>query len=303
MLYHLGQRKIQRGSPSLKRLISRAAFWLGLLSLGYGMALSCAEVDVEGTQLELTGFGKAYFGSFHFNSEADEAELYDGVCLLADGEAWQLEASSLKVSNLSSEASFQATQVKLIWSTWAILASDLQSLENRFLLSQALITSSQADYQVEADSVLYQLDSSAISLENAVALSSKFRISGSKASIQNDKVYFEDAIATTCVCGDELYVIKAPEISYESFEENIIIQNGQLLLAGTTEIALAEELRLGSTSDNFRISLKVQYFADNEEAGTTGTGLEISLLDFTLYKNIKIDLGVIGLDEAHETNF
>ncbi|MDZ7703710.1 MAG: hypothetical protein U5L04_04400 [Trueperaceae bacterium] len=288
------------------------AIFLSLLLISLGTAwaqTSPCEARAQGEldlRLEVQGYGVAFVGDLVFDSNADRAELFNGVCFVAgtgagaEAAAWQIEAEQMVVENVSGAPSFVADGAMLTLGGWQIVTSRLRSDETGFVLTESSFINQ--NIQGRAASVRYDLETGDTLLGEVSAASPRYRVSGARAQLIGDSLIFEDALATTCMCeGDELYVVTAPNVSFDLVQERVVIRDGVLEI-GNVDISLAEELELSEEAlRDVEFPVVIEYIGDDPstDGSREGTGLGIRVTSFRVAEGVSVEVGATGIDQAY----
>lgn len=260
------------------------------------------ELDLR---LEVAGYGVAFVGDLIFDSETDRAELFNGVCFIPADEAadWQVEAEQMVVESVSAEPEFVVDSATLTLGSWRIVTSRLRSSEAGFALGTSTFIND--SITGEAQSIRYDLDTGDAFLEEVATASPSYRVSGASARLVGNSLVFEDALATTCVCeGDNLYVVTAPDVTFDLVQERVVVRNGVLEI-GNVEITLAEELELSEEAlQDVEFPVVIEYIGDDPETENEveGTGFGIRVTSFRIGEGVSVEVGATGIDTNYPLN-
>lgn len=269
------------------------ALWLGA---GWSLAQACADVTEESIELLIPDFGTAYFTSLGTSLQGGEATLSDGVCIVGL-EGWELRSDTLSVKGLGEVVSLEASSVSLSYFGWQVNADALMASEGSIAISRVdFVNDSVSGTATEA---LFNLQDNVLTLSDATAEGSGFRIRGEIARLSGDVLFFEDALATTCVCeGGGLYVIKSPSASYDLTQQAVIVNDGQLVVGGIS-ISLPDLALTPETLANIAFPITIEYVTDDEATDTKGTGLGIRMPNLRVTDELRLELGLVGLDNDY----
>ena len=273
------------------------ALWL---VVGWGLTQPCADFSEGKQELDIEDFGTAYFSSLPSTDlQAGEATLADGVCIVGlDG--WELRSETLSIKGLEGDFNLEASNVSLIYFGWRLNAVTLMATTETVTIGD--VSFRNESVAGKAQTAVFDLRDNVLSLEATAAEGSGFRIQGEKASLQGDLLFFEDAVATTCVCeGGALYIIKAGSASYDLTDKAVIINDGQLVVGGVT-IALPDLDLSEETLANIAFPITVEYVADDEAEGTEGTGLGLRVSNVRVAEGLRLELGIVGIDRDYPLN-
>ena len=263
---------------------------------GWSLAQACTDVIETSTELLIPDFGTAYFNSLGTSLQAGQATLSDGVCIVGlDG--WELRSETLSVKGLGEVVSLEASNVSLIYFGWRVNAVFLTATEGRIAIDSVdFVNESVAGTSEKA---VFDLEDNILMLTNAAAEGSGFRIRGDVARLSGNVLFFEDALATTCVCeGGALYVIKSPSASYDLTQQAVIVNEGQIVIGGIT-IALPDfELTQEKLAD-IAFPITIEYVTNDEVTGAEGTGLGIRMPNLRVTDALRLELGLVGLDNDY----
>lgn len=248
--------------------------------------------------LELANFGIARFGDFSFDSDTDTARLFNGVCvssiILQEGQPlWQLAASELLVQNISDETiSFDARNALVTVGDWRVATNVIRSVETGLELEGVTFTGPDAFGTARFAS--YDLLTAVLSLEAVFAQDLRYRVQGERARFEGGEVIFENAEATTCLCDNALYVVRAPEINFAPEAGRLLIRDGLLDLLGL-KIDLGREFDPSESFDDVDIPVNVSIVADDPNSDTDSSGLALRLPRLEVGPGARLELGVSGL--------
>lgn len=282
-----------RGRISPKIILQLLGVTLWLLG-SWGWAQACADVIENRQELIIENFGTAYFASLPVaNLQAGEATLADGVCIAGE-EGWELRSEILSVRGIGEAFSLEASNVSLLYFDWQVNAASLVAVEGSIEISEVDFAS--ASLTGTSQEAVFDLSENVLSLKNAAAQGEGFRIQGELARLSGDVLFFEDAIATTCVCEEgALYIIRSPTASYDLTEQAVVVKGGQLDIGGVMielpDIDLSQE-KLA----NIAFPITIEYIGDDEAEDIKGTGLGLRVSDLALSDDLTLELGLAGLD-------
>ena len=274
------------------RLFFTALWLLG----GWSLAQACEDVVDAGTELLIPDFGTAYFTSLGASLQAGEVTLSDGVCIVGL-EGWELRSETLSVMGLDGVVRLEASDVSLVYFGWQVNATSLIATEGSIAISRVdFANESVAGTSEEA---VFNLEDNILTLNNAAAEGSGFRIRGEIARLSGNVLFFEDALATTCVCeGGALYVIRSPSASYDLTQQAVVINEGQLVVGGIT-ISLPDLELTQEKLANIAFPIVIEYVTDDEAKNVEGTGLGIRVPNLRVTDELRLELGLAGLDNDY----
>lgn len=257
-------------------------------------ALDCTNLE-DAFELELTGLGRVYFLDFEDDTSATASAytLFNGVCLLAD-DGWQVESETILVTLEQNNFFVSAQNVNALVFNWQLQAESLEAFNDTLVLNDMLLKGE--SITGEAEKATFDIPSGNITLSQPIAQTNALTVQGSSAQLNGNTIIFEDAIATTCACVDgALYVLTADKANFDYEDESIALTNSQLLLGEL--VFQLDDLDLSQANfESLSFPLKIEYLSDNQTTGETGTGLGISIPSLQASENLKLELGVLGLD-------
>lgn len=232
--------------------------------------------------------GLIYFNTADTNTNQAEFRFSGGVCLEGK-EGWQLITEAIEITALPEG---RAENVSVSFQDWQLQADFLQA--NPSGLRMQGITFFGEGIQGLAKEASYDFLSKELVLTEALTTGENLRISGQRATLAGEKVFFEGIKATTCNCkGDPFYTLVADQATLELSSQKLLIQQGSLNLFGLP-IAL-KNLELSPESlENFRFPVVIEYIPESPD--TTGTGLGIRMPALSIDKTFSLELGAVGLD-------
>ena len=265
----------------------------GLLSV-YVNAASCPASVKDSKELIIETVGNAYFGDLSFDTESDTAELFNGVCI-ESLVGWVLLAERVVITQLQSNPRFNANDITMQLPDWTFTATSLRSQEEQLEFEHVVFEG--AELRGDSGSALFDLGSGDVVLRVVRMQGKNFQISGESAALSGDVVKFEKAVATTCVCdGPALYEVVAENASYNYKQEAIVIANGVLQI-GKARFQLGDTRLSPETLSQITSPLAVEYITDSDD--DAGTGLGVSFQGLPLAQDLKLDVGVVGLDTEY----
>ena len=235
--------------------------------------------------LELAGLGVATFGDFNINQKEDAVTLINGVCVR--GEGWTLEAASLHAANVSTEPVITASAAVLRVGDWRLESDTLLADGAAMQLAEVRFTDGSQGVTGAAARATYAFSTASFVLDDVWALGRGYRVSGAWATLSDETLVFDEAVATTCTCGPVLYTVSAPELRVEE-AGRVVVRNGVLNVGGAA-LRLAPELDLSDTS-----SLRLPVRVDTLE----GVGRTLQLTRLPLRNGFALTAGVTGLGET-----
>jgi len=197
-----------------------------------GIAFGQCDPDSYGQKLELAGLGAAYVGELSYNSAADEARLFNGVCFVSSGTPQlTLSAPTMRVEGVQTEPRFIAQGATLTLAGYTVFAEELSgnaqglSLENLSVMSpQFSGTAVRARYTLKnAQTIFSGVD---FKLGN-------FRVTGAAAGLTENTLVLSSARATTCACQNGgLYALTAPNVVIDLTTGLVRVEGGVLETLG-----------------------------------------------------------------------
>ncbi|CAN5883912.1 hypothetical protein BH24DEI2_BH24DEI2_21480 [soil metagenome] len=283
---------LRRGSAALLTLL-----FLTLVNLAW--AEPCDAFREGRTALKVENLGTAYFTVLESALQNGAARLSGGVCVAGAG-GWELRSEAVEVSGLPATPALSAADVTLVFSSWTLQAASLQTDTDTLTLNDPVFRS--GTLQGRADAAVFGALRSDISLSGVAVTGKGFRVEGAMATLEGERLVFQDALATTCVCAeDALYVIRAPTASYDLTREAVRIEGGKLLI-GAVQVSLPNIDVTPEKLKNLTFPVRVEYVSDNNVTGVRGTGLGIRVPAIGLGDGLKLEVGAFGFDTAYPVN-
>lgn len=262
-----------------------------LLAFARAWAAGCEPVPEGALELSIAEVGTVYFLTLEPGLSEGRLELGGGVCVAGAG-GWLLRSERLAASGLETAPTFEASEVQLEISGWTIEAEHLRYAEAKVELSRVRFRS--REVQGEAEQAVLQTATGALELQAVSAQGRAYRVQGERARLEGERLFFEDALATTCICeASALYVIRAPEASYDLSREELAIQDGRLLI-GSVSVTLDDLILSPERLADLSFPIRVEYVAGSETQQGTGLGIRIPELPVT--ETLSLELGLLGLD-------
>ncbi len=251
-------------------------------------AAPCDGLTEGRTTLTVEGLGTAYF------SVLDFPRLSGGVCVAGEG-GWELRSETVEVEGLGAAApGLEAQQVTLSFSGWTLDGAVLTADANELTLSDIIFRN--GTLQGRADAALFDVRTGGLELVKVAVTGKGFRVQGDTATLDGERLVFQDALATTCVCAaDALYVVRAPSASYDLTREAVRVEGGRLLVGGV-QVALPNVELTPEKLQNLTFPVQIEYVSDNHVTGVRGTGLGVRVPAIGLGDGLGLEVGAVGLD-------
>ena len=281
-----------------RRLATLTALWVAV-SVNVAWAAPC-DVFREGrTALAVEGLGTAYFTSLETTLQNGAARLSGGVCV-AGTSGFELRSETVDVMGIPDTPVLAAEQVTLNFSGWTLRSAALRADADTLELSDVIFYG--GTLQGRAERAAFDVAEGGLKLGKVAVTGKGFRVQGDVATLQGDRLVFQDALATTCVCAaDALYVVRAPTATYDLTREAVRVEGGQLLV-GNVQIALPDVEVTPEKLRDFTFPVQVEYVSDNETTGASGTGLGIRVPAIGVGGGLGVEVGAVGLDTEYPLN-
>ena len=269
-----------------------------LLVSSAAWAAPCDGLTAGRTTLVVVGLGTAYFTNLESSLQSGEARLSGGVCVAGEG-GWELRSESATVTGIPATPGLSAAAVTLNVSGWTLVGATLTADANELTLTDIDLRS--GTLQGHADAAVYALTTGRLELAKVAVTGKGFRVQGDTATLDGERLVFQDALATTCVCAENaLYVVRAPTASYDLTREAVRLEGGKLVV-GSVEVALPDIELTPEKLKDLTFPVQIEYVSDNRE-GARGTGLGIRVPAIRLSDHLNAEVGVVGLDAGYPLN-
>lgn len=266
---------------------------LSVILSSLAWAAPCDGLREGRTSLAVAGLGTAYFTVLDATLQNGEARLSGGVCVAGEG-GWELRSEALEVRDIPTAPSLAAQAVTLSFSGWTLQGASLEAGADELALKDIVFQS--GTLSGRADAAVFSVAESRLELNRVAVTGKGFRVQGDRATLQGERLVFQDALATTCVCAENaLYVVRADTASYDLTREAVRIENGKLVVGGV-QIALPNVDLTPEKLANLTFPVQIEYVSDNAVTGERGTGLGIRIPSITLRDEIELEVGAVGLD-------
>lgn len=263
-------------------------------------AAPCDGLREGRTSLAVAGLGTAYFTVLDSTLQNGEARLSGDVCVAGEG-GWELRSEALEVRGIPTTPSLAAQAVTLSFSGWTLQSASLEASADELTLKDIVFHS--GTLSGRADTAVFGVAESRLELNRVSVTGKGFRVQGDTATLQGERLVFQDALATTCVCAENaLYVVRAPTASYDLTREAVRIENGKLVVGGV-QIALPNVDLTPEKLANLTFPVQIEYVSDNAVTGERGTGLGILVPSIGLRDGLELEVGAVGLDVDYPLSF
>ncbi|MCA9837605.1 MAG: hypothetical protein KC422_11850 [Trueperaceae bacterium] len=275
----------------------RIFFLLAYLALSTPVfALSCK--DTEGAfELSLDSLGIVYFQDVNSKNDNTLLTLFNGVCLIAQ-DGWQVESSEISVF-FKDDGSFlmQADGIDAQVFDWEVQALKLEAYSDTLILYDLNLKGQ--ELAGSAAEARFEISTGDISFKAVEAKTKALRVLGETATLNQDTLILQDAVATTCTCDtDALYVIEADEIGFSYTSETLSVSNGHLKI-GTLDFELGNRTFSRDTFAQFQFPITIDYSEDDSANNIRGTGLGVLVPKLAIDKNFSLEFGIFGLDSEY----
>ena len=273
-------------------LVALFALWSAVLG-SLAWAAPCDGLRDGRITATLEGVGTAYF------SVLDAPRLAGGVCVAGEG-GWELRGETVRVEGVAASPSLAAENVTLSFAGWTLEGATLRADATELTLNDINFRS--GTLEGRADAATFTVATSALELREVAVTGQGFRVQGATATLGGNRLVFQDALATTCVCADDaLYVVRAPTASYDLTRAAVRIEGGKLRIGGV-QVSLPNVEVTPEKLKNLTFPVRVEYLSDNGATGVRGTGLGIRVPAIGLGDGLELEVGAVGLDTAYPLN-
>jgi LptA/(LptD N-terminal domain) LPS transport protein len=260
-------------------------------------AASCKEQFPEAASGSLPALPgvNIYFGGFTGEDiEKGPYTLTGGVCI-ENVNGVQFVTIEANVTIVEDSATIEAKDVEVAFEGYELTATTLQSNGKDLHLSDVVFTG--ANLEGVAKEANYNFETQEIELFESSVRGQAVSIESKRAVLIGDQASFEELTATTCQCsGDPFYKVRAERADFNLTTQTLVVNAGTLELTGL-RLAFNEVTVSPETLRDFRFPVTIEYVAGDIKDGATGLGIKVPAL--RLDDILTLELGLVGLDDAH----
>lgn len=282
----------------MRRLLIAALFSL----LGSAAAAAC-EPDDYAIELAIQDFGTAWFNVLHMGADQTSATLAGGVCMVAPGDAWSLEADSASVTGLQLDEAIvvSVTSARLRMPDWEIHAELIVSTADGFEIHEASFVS--GDVEGTVTSGRLEMPGGTVHVTGLDAAGTGYRLMGEAATFSGSSVQVAGARITTCMCpGEPFYELVGTEAELDLVDMNLVLHEGSVQ-RGSATYQLPDPFSVSSQSlQDLEFPLSFAYYGSAADPPAAGKGLAVLLNPQELAPGLHLGLGLSGLDRHHPLN-
>ncbi len=288
--------------PSFRFLLFTSSTLLGtcfyvLLFTSFAFAASCKEQLPKAYKIELASIGTTiYVGDFPEGEDIEKGPfaLTGGVCIENDNGV-QLLTVAATVTITEESPNIEAEDVQVSFENYELTAKTLRTDGQHLELSEVVFTGTNLEGVAKAAS--YTFETREIELFDSSVRGQSVSIESQHATLLGDQANFEKLTATTCRCsGDPFYQVRAERATFNLTTQTLLVSSGILELLGL-RFAFNEVTVSPQTLQDFKFPVTIEYVAGSVADGGTGLGIKVPSLK--LDDTLTLELGLVGLDDAH----